>query len=507
MRIKLLIPVFSLLILFFCQPEYCLGQKKTKIKILNADVLEYKDLGDTKVKRLIGHVKLQHQNTILHCDSALFQENINKIFAQGHVHIEDENSIDVYGDSLIYDGNEKTAELYGNVVLTDDKMRLTTDHLRYNTGDNIAYYNNGGTLVNKENTLTSKIGYYDAKSKNIYFKDSVKLVNPEYIIECDTLIYNNSTEIVNFVGPTTISSPNDTIYCESGWYNTNDHSSEFTQNAWIKTATFFLSGDTLEYNRDLGIGKAYNDVSWTDSSGKTILTGDYAEYYESDEHTLVTKNPIMINVMQNDSLFLAADTLHSMLDSSKKYRLFLAYNDVKIFRKDFQAVADSLSFSYEDSIFRLYHDPVVWFNETQMFADTITIELKEEVIHRIILKNDCFIISEEVDPIYNQIKGKNVIGYFKNDSLVKMNVIGNGQSIYYAVDDSDAFVGANKAECSDILLKFKDNKLAQVLFIFQPDATFLPMTQIDPLKLRLDGFAWMDYRHPKSKEELWKARQ
>ena len=156
----------------------------------------------------------------------------------------------------------------------------------------------------------------------------------------------------------------------------------------------------------------------------------------------------------------------------------------------------------ESHSFRLFSDPVIWTSGTQMFADTINIELKDNAIHRINLNNNAFIINEEIDPIYNQIKGKNVVGYFEEDTLVEMKVSGNGQSIYYAVDDSAAFIGANKAECSDILLRFRDNQVDQVLFLFQPDATFYPMSDIDPKTLRLEGFRWMDDLHPKSKDDL-----
>ena len=48
-------------------------------------------------------------------------------------------------------------------------MNLTTDYITYDMKSSVASYHNKGTLVSKENTLTSEHGYYNSKSE-IFFQ-------------------------------------------------------------------------------------------------------------------------------------------------------------------------------------------------------------------------------------------------------------------------------------------------------------------------------------------------
>ncbi|MCH8904037.1 MAG: hypothetical protein IIA45_09010 [Bacteroidetes bacterium] len=479
-----------------------IAQKKTKIEILNADLLTFKDYGGEKIKRLTGNVRLKHQEVYLNCDSANFYETENLILAFGHVHIKKGDSIDVYADSLKYNGNTKVAELFKNITLTDKKMTLKTDYLIYRTDDDMAIYTNGGTIRDEENVLTSRYGYYYSTTSDIYFKDSVRLINPEYTIICDTLRYNSKSEIVHFMGPSTIVGREDTIYCEHGWFNSKEETSQFTDHATIKTSTYQMSGDTLYFDKKIGFGRAIGNVEWISEDRKTIINGEKAVYYEDHEQTTITGHPLMTTVMEYDSLFMSADTMFSTMDSSDKYRIFHAYHHVKIFKEDFQAICDSLIYTYEDSTFHLYQDPVIWSNESQMNADTIVIAMRNNKMDAIDLNNKAFIISQEDPVLYNQMTGKDIHGYFRDDTLRQLVITGNGQSIYYATDDSAAFIGVNKTICSDIVIYLKHNKIDKVNFLTKPEAVFYPITKIDPEDFRLDGFLWVVEKQPKSKKDL-----
>jgi len=86
--------------------------------------------------------------------------------AFGHISIIKGDSIFVYGDSLRYDASTKLANLKGNVKCIEKDMTLTTNILTYEVGNAIASYYDGGTIVNKENTLTSKMGIIIQQQKN-----------------------------------------------------------------------------------------------------------------------------------------------------------------------------------------------------------------------------------------------------------------------------------------------------------------------------------------------------
>ena len=163
--------------------------KATQITIEGANTLEGERYKGVDVKKLIGNVILGHEGALMYCDSAIFYDATNSADCYGNVRIVKGDSLKMTGQFLHYDGNTSFARLAKDVSLTDSKMVLTTDTLDYDRIADIAYYNNGGKIVDKENNLISKRGYYFVKDKTIFFKNDVRLDNPKYYFISDTLKY------------------------------------------------------------------------------------------------------------------------------------------------------------------------------------------------------------------------------------------------------------------------------------------------------------------------------
>ena len=286
------------------------AQKTKKIEILNANTFEYDQSLGLDARRLIGDVAFKHEDAIMKCDSAYMYSESNSMDAFGNVHINQGDTINIYGDTLKYNGNSKKAELLGNVRLIDRDMTLTTDHLNYDLKNSTAHYFGGGKIISSanQNTLTSHQGYYYSKNKELFFKDSVVLINPEYEIYSDTLKYHTTTEISYFFGPTIIRGKDNLIYCENGWYDTQKDISQFKKNAYIITKEQKLQGDSLHYDRNKGIGKAFKNIQITDTVRKFIINGNYAIHYEKEDNSIITGNTMLTMILESDSLFLHADT-------------------------------------------------------------------------------------------------------------------------------------------------------------------------------------------------------
>ncbi|MFQ5334959.1 MAG: OstA-like protein, partial [Flavobacteriales bacterium] len=221
------------------------AQKAKKIKILKANSL----IGDeTKgMRKLIGDVGFEHEGVQLFCDSAYLFSKQNNINAYGHVHIRQGDTLNMYGDSLVYNGNERIARLRHNIRVVDNEMTLTTDYLDYDRNLELAYYMGGGEIVNgKQNTrLKSVYGYYYPRTKSMHYKQNVELTTPQYKILSDTLIYNTASEITYFIGPSDITGKENHIYCENGWYNTRTDRAQFSQNARIESGSKTLTADSI----------------------------------------------------------------------------------------------------------------------------------------------------------------------------------------------------------------------------------------------------------------------
>lgn len=500
------IQLLFLLLIFVLPVNDLFGQKKRRVNIINAETLEYSDQLGENVQRLKGNVQFENKGTLLFCDSAYFYPN-NYIEAFGNVHVNKGDSIHLYSDLLNFYGDKQLTIASQNVILNDRDMHLSTEQLHFNLKDNVSSYYTGGTIINKENTLTSKKGYYNSRTKIFSFKDSVELKNPKYSIITDTLQFNTVSEIAYFLGPTTIYSKESTIYTEKGWYNTQSDKSELTQNNILYTDDQKLKADSILYNRKLGIGEAFENVSISDSINKLLITGEYALYNQGTNRSFVTEKATMIQAFKKDTLFLHADSLWVYRDTVENLNEIHAYYNSRFFKPDIQGVCDSLAYIQKDSIIRMYTDPILWSEENQITGDYMEILLFDGEIKQLNIDDHAFIISE-VDSIhYNQIKGRNMIAKFRDNEMDKIYVNGNGQTIYFAQDDSKdpiQMIGVNKLDCANIIVQLEDSKIKNMTFLTLPEGSLIPLEKASPSLMKLENFKLHIDEKPISKEDIYR---
>jgi lipopolysaccharide export system protein LptA len=506
-------------LLFFITGVNLYAQNGKQINLKHANSLKGSG-GNSKNKyqRLIGAVEFEHQGMVMTCDSAHFFQEANSLDAYGNVHIRQGDSINVWGDQLRYDGNTRKADLKKNVRLTDGDMTLNTDAVSYDMNSKTASYVSGGKILSDNNILTSQIGVYSTEAKAFSFKKNVVLNNPLYVMTCDTLVYFPLSKVSHFYGPTRIKATNNSnfIYCENGFYDTYNDVCQFQKNAYIVTNNQTLKGDSIWYDRKHGIGKAMKNVEITDTSQKVTIRGELAIHYEKQDISLITGRALYIQAFEKDSLFLHADTLKSVTihdstevkrtkkDTVKKElpRIVFAYHHVRFYKPDLQGKCDSLVWTSVDSTMNLYHDPVLWSAGNQLTAEKVSIRISKGEIHQLEMDINAFIISEEDSTRYNQIKGKHMTGYFAKNELYRIDVYGNGQTLYYAKDQG-LLLGVNRADCSNLSISIKENEVEGIRFYDKPEATLYPPLDLPPKEALLKDFRWRGEEQPLSVEDLF----
>ncbi len=503
-----------------------------QINVVGADTLTFRKVNDTtSFKVLSGHVIVKQQNTTFYCDSAILNERINTLEAFGHVHINNADSVHTYADYLRYIGNEKTAYLRKNVRLTDGKGTLTTPELDYNTQTKIGIYRNGGILVNGPTTLTSDEGFYYGQTRDASFKKHVVLVNPDYHVTTDTLLYNTYSNIATFTVPTKIVSGKRVIHTSNGYYNLTTKQSYFGERPIIQDSTSILIADRTATEDSSGNFEAQGNVIYRDTAGGYALFANNVKGNKKTSVVLATEHPVMMFKQNNDSLFLAADTLFTAklsslkglrsvpsvrdsmppLDSipisktdSSKDRYIEAYYHVRIFSDSLQATGDSLFYSAMDSVFRLLKNPIVWANNSQITGDTIYLFTKNKKPERVNVFENALTISDvDSTPFFNQVKGRIINGFFEDGHINFIHSQGNAEAVYYTQDDDKKFIGVDKSSCDVIDTYFKDQKPEKVSRLYNLKGTFYPMQQVNHDELKLRGFTWQSDKRPKSREELF----
>lgn len=499
-KLTLYLLLFFGMHLFFL--ETISAQEKKEIVILNAEELRMAKVNNLSARLLKGNVKLQQDDVILNCDSALFYNDINAVDAFGNVHIVQKET-NIYADSLKHNGDTKTSILYGDVRLVNPQMQLTTNLLAYYIDEKKGIYTTGGKIVNAEKTLTSEIGYYYPETNMAYFRGNVNLTSTEYQLIADTLVFNTATEISYFNGPTTIINKENTIVCQKGFFDSKNDYSEFGINTIMYNKEQILKTDSLQYSNNTGNGKIFKYFNWADTTSNIVLEGTTADFLNRGNNIVATNNPMLVYIIEGDSLFVSGDTLKSITDTLTNITIFFCYYKVKFYKSNLQGKCDSLYFSYSDSIIRMFVEPVIWSEENQLSGDTIYLFMKNQKIDRFEMFENGFMINYLKLAFYNQVKGRKITGYFENDELERMDVDGNAESLYYAEDAQKAMIGANKAIGSEMKILMKDKEVNRIIFYKQPEATFYPIQKTSPSELQLKNFNWQPQFRPLNKEGVF----
>ncbi len=494
------------------QPADTAAVKRTYVHLLHADVTKYDKKNNPDAWVLVGDVAFRHDSMYMYCDSAYFYNRKNALKAFSNVRMEQGDTLFLYGDYLDYDGDANLARVRSNVRLEDKSSVLETDSLDYNRTLNLGYYFDGGTLYDSQSTLDSRWGEYNTVTKEAVFHDDVTLMNPQFFMTSDTLHYNTGTKIAKIVGPTRIRSEANRIYSELGYYNTSNRQATLLNRSTVKSGTRNITADTLFSDEMTGISQAYGDILLTDIVNKNLLSGGYGYFDNFRDSLYITDMALAVDYSQGDSLFLHADTIWMVTqnpDTDSLYRQIRAYHKVRAFRKDIQAVCDSLIFDSRDSCMTMYNDPILWNNGQQLVGEEIKMYMDSSSIDWVHVINQT-LYAEKVDSTeYNQINGKEMKFIFKNKKLHEMQVIGGVHIIYFPLDDDSTMIGMNTTMAGKLIGVMKDGKVHKLVIPTQSSGVLYPMSQIPEKARYLENFVWFDYVRPISKEDVfyWRGKR
>lgn len=486
------------------------ARKKTRIDLLYADWAHSDQQLKPDVQILIGSVKMRHDSMYMYCDSALIYEKINSVEAFGNVRMEQGDTLFIYGDYLYYDGMSQLAMLREHVKLINRTAELTTDSLNYDRLLNLGYYFTGGTLTDEDNVLTSIWGEYSPATKLAVFNHEVELVNPQFVLTSDTLVYSTQTKVATILGPSDIVSEENHIYSERGVYDTQTDQAELLDRSVLTNGSKKLTGDSLYYDRRLGYGEAFDNVQMNDTLNRNMLTGDYCFYNELTQNAIATRRAVAIDYSQGDSLFLHADTLRLItfhMNTDSMYREMRAYHKVRAYRTDVQAVCDSMVYNSKDSCLTMYTDPILWQGPQQLLGEEIRVYMNDSTIDWAHVINQALAIEQKDSVYYNQVSGKEMMAYFTEGEMRRVEVNGNVLVVYYPVEERDSsLIGMDYTEGSFLRMLLKDRRMERGTFIGMATGTMYPMDQIPTDKMRLPSFVWFDYIRPLNKEDIFEWR-
>jgi len=482
------------------------GYAQSRLRIENADDYSAQtDANGQKVNRLTGNVRILHDGTLMLCDFAN-QYSSDNITASGNVRVK-RDGVTLYGDQLVYDANTRQGVVTGKVVkLVDDSTVLVTSSIKFDSKLNVAEYTTGGTITSPDGNLVSQYGYYYKADKRAVFKGKVVLTSDDKVIKTDSLMYLTGTSTAVFIAPTDVTTAKEHMKFNRG---------KFFRKSGLMTASgsvYMLDennrevlADSMEYYRDKGLAKLFNNVQVADSARKNYILGDYAMFNKKPEAMLVTKNPVMISISdQGDSIYLRADTLKSLITFTAKgdtIRNMIGCHHVRSYGKDFQSSCDSLFVSGADSTMHMYYSPLLWSDNTQISANEFKFITKKQQIYKAEFIGEPFIAQLVDTANFNQVRGKEMAAFFANNKITRLDAVGNGQTVYF-MQDKDKIMAVNITESQNLSLYFGKNTIQKITFRSKPESRMVPLDKLVKEESQLKGLNWKGDSRPKSKNDI-----
>ena len=480
--------------------------QKNKVFLENADVLSADERVSTDYQVLKGNVQFRRGDMYMYCDSAYFYDATNSLDAFGNVRMTQGDTLTVTAEVLHYYGEDEVAQLRYNVRMENRSMTLLTDSLDYEIQSNVGYYFNKGTIVDSENNeLSSEFGRYELDTKNAEFSSNVHLINDKYEMLTNLLNYNTQTHIATITEETVVLSDSNTVYTSSGWYNTQtDETSLFDRSVVVTKDGTTLTGDTVYYNQVKGMGEARGNMLITDTTHNVMLDGDYGFCDENEQRSFATGRARAREFSEKDTLYLHGDTLRSFLDADSLHVL-TASRFVRFYRKDMQGLCDSMAFNESDSILRMYHHAIVWSGSRQISGEEINVHFVDSTADVARLPNYGFMV-EHVgeDTYYNQLKGKEMVAYFENEEVRRLDVNGNVEVLLFPQENDSTYNKVVNAESSYLKIDLKPKQEIDKITMW-PEVTgnVTPLYLAKKSQLYLDSFNWYGSLRPVDPDDIF----
>lgn len=410
---------------------------------------------------------------------------------------------DLRTDTLKLNTVSQVVTFLSPTLIRSDSVSIYCEDGFYNIADSLAEFRVNAQLIKGEQTAQADTIRYEGQDEIYILSGNANFTEEELEATADKIRFNSKTEETELIGNARYEDATQTIISEEIFYDSKNKKYRTRGRSYIAEDEQILEADQVDYDSETGLGVAAGNVVWRDTSANISIESKYAVYdQDSDYFKASGGRALLKTLVDGDTLYMASDTLMaiSQIDTLAQdtSRILIANKRVKIYKSDLQASCDSLTYSTQDSLFQFFKQPLIWTDTTQFRADTIHMALRDEQIHRIFLYRKSLIINSPDELYYNQIKGKDITAKFEEGNLREMDVEGNAESVYYAVDNEKSYVGVNKTICSNMRLYFGDNAIRTIKFYGESEGKLEPMIKADHEALKLEGFKWEANKRPKS---------
>ena len=457
-----------------------LAQAQT-VEILAADQI-LRDPVITEAQRLIGHVKLGHQDAVLTCDSAWrFDDGSVEVFS--HVVMQQPPATTMTANYLRIQPNEDWAMVSGDVELQHETARLSAPSLMYLMKSRAARYSEGALIVDEDWTVNSRVGQYRTASETLELGGQIVAVNEGDTLKSDSLHWMRTESRYRFFGPTDWVGSDVRFTCQSG-----DVTMDEQPLGWLAGDVTVDDGDGTVQGDSLTWGPSTSEV-WghvilAQSDGTATVHGQYALRQDDDTLEVVLgddqQRAWLEQIDEGDTLRLAADTLQ------RRGEFLTAFHRVTLVQDELVGVGDSLVWVDDQGTIQMWGEPRLWSSEDKLSGDTLTLWLTDQSPDKLEMRGHAVVLSSANDTLAHRIQGRDLDAFFEDGELRFVDVVGNGEVVTFDVPEGEGSVRMNTAVCAKVTLEVAERKLTGIALKQSPRGKIQPVptgTDLAPFRV------------------------
>src|SRR3989339_253161 len=466
--LKIIIWIFIVMLptILICQEA---GKQEAPIVLRNADSMFGYPTANGSVREFNGNVVLTQGNVTVRSDKAIHYMDLN------------------------------IADLTGNVIITQSDMVLKAPHINYNGNTRIAVSDGGVELKDKEVTLFADFGKYSTETLIADFEKNVTMLDGKSTLKAKFGKYSRKTEIADFDENVIVEDDSATITAKKVTFDRNNRNSFAYGNVVVKGkfSNVILTGDTVINLSKDRYTKAYGKPVLYQID--TIKTVELSSTFNESQPFLTDSGEVV--KYEFDTLSISSDTMEAYRNLDAEIYIFT--NNVEMNKGNSAAIAQFSIYMKQDEVINLMGKPIVWYDSTQLHADSISISIPERKLRAILAYGDALAATRD-DSIninrINQITGEDIRINIEQDTIRKIESYGNAKSLYFS-SGTDSDEGAARNSSDSIIIDFDLGKVYSILWLGGIQGEYFPliMFEADPLKIFLPNFRWSD-KKPKKRE-------
>lgn len=456
--------IFILFLLSFIPKNIFPQEQNVPITVIG-DSLVGKNIDGENIREVFGSVTLTQGNVVIHCDKA------TQYLARND------------------------AELFGNVIAVQEDLTIRTPQGFYYGNLRKCESHVGLILNDSEVELTAKNGEYFFDERRAVFRENVELYDSISTLTSDNLTYLRVNEKAIAEGSVKIVDSENIIFA-----------------------------DSLEHYRSQKVTFAFNNVAIKNKKNNSMIFGDHLEDYSQRWYTKIDVNPFLIQVdtvfvhvidttyspeqidtvtlFTLDSLLIRSRVMESFRD---KLNYFVAKDSVEIIKGSFASKNNStIFFRSEDKIITNMinsEQPVIWYDNSQLTGDSITIYLDGSKIKNLDIDKNSFLLSQnKIYPVrFDQASADRIKIYFLENKISRSEFYNDSKSIYYLYDENEPN-GLAKSSSESAAIIFLNSKVDEVRLYGSPVSEYYPENQVEnnELTFTLPGYKFIQNRPAKN---------